>query len=459
MYLLIRKLSKEERTYITKSLSTFKQQSALKNLFEDICTYDRLDKIEIDKKVAQKYANYKVRKKELYYKILEILRDYHSTLLHKIHFYILDINLLFEKGLFEAARKLLKKAKQIAERNQITPLYLELLYLELRMSYYTYYDNLTPDIIEKIKKDFMRYHHILREDIEQALYTTQELRAFFHEGYEPPLYFNEKTPEGHLAYIQYYILQGFTHRSHLLFQKSYEYRLQLWKYFDEHKELILFYPELYLTAINMVIIGANDLHKYEQALDILKHLSTDLIKADIARIEIFRIQATYYTQTYNFMEQYEFSYANIDEYIKNPLYEEIHELDKQLLHLHFAVTCLGKADFHRAIYFSHKVLGTKGNINVMSLTLVLLLLSHLLQGNSDAIRIVLQQYKHVCIPVSFYSKIIRCLCSKKALSYKLKKVMEYYRSSPFEVRFVWERYVRFERILEYCYARISGVGV
>ncbi|MCS7029133.1 MAG: hypothetical protein NZ519_10275 [Bacteroidia bacterium] len=450
LYLLVHRLSKQERTYVSKRLSTFKDNSTLKSMFEDICTYDNLLKAELDKKIAEKYAHYKVRKKELYYKILEILRDYHPTLLHKIHFYILDINLLFEKGLFEAARKLLKKAKLLADRNQIVPLYLQLLYLELRMSYYTYYDNLTPEIIQQMQKDFSKYYHILKEDIDQAFYTTQQLRAFFQEGYIPPLQPIKHKLNGHLAYIQQHILQGFAYRSHLFFEESYKYRLKLWEYFNQHTELILLYPELYLTAINMVIIGANDLGKYEQSLSILNQLSNHPIQADIARIEVFRIQATYYTQTYNFMEKYHIAYENIENYLKNPFYNEIHQWDKQLLHLHFVVACLAQKDFHKTIYFCHQILNIQGNMNVMSLAFIFLIIAHLLQGNTDVIRVIKQQYKEVRIKVPFYSKILRVLSSSKKLNNKLQLVLSYYESSSIESRFVWEKYVRFEKIILKC---------
>jgi len=449
LYLLLSRLSKEEKAYINKKLSTFKENSVLKCLFEDVCLYGTHSKTNTDAFIEQKYGkHFRTRKKQLYYTILKILRNYHDTLIHQIHFYIIDINFLFEKGLFEQARKLLKKAKKLAEHNQIIPLYFELLYLELRMSYYTYYDNLTPEKINQIRADFSHYHQILKEDTEWALTTAEQLRDFFASGHfsNPKTY--PLTAKGHLSFIQQHIIAGLTCRTQLDFEKSYSYRSSLWEYFKKYPELISLYPEMYLTAINMVIIGTNDLGKYTESLVVLDELSVQNIKAEIAQIEVFRIQATYYTQTHNFMQNYEVAYLNIEKQIQHPFYEEIHVIDKQLLHLHFAVACLGYQDYHKSIYYCYKVLNEEGNINVMALSLFLLLVAHLAQGDKEAIHTITQQYHNIPFQELFYVNCTKILTSSKTKpSDTLRKILNEYTKYDIKSRFVWEKYVNIELLI------------
>jgi hypothetical protein len=452
LYLLTAKLSKEEKTYISKRLSAFKENSVLKSLFEDICILYALPKQQTDSVLAEKYGrHYRTRKKQLYYTILKILRDYHHTLIHQIHFYMLDINLLFEKGLFEQARKLLAKAKKLAERNQIIPLYIELLYMELRMSYYTYYDNLNPEKITQIQQEFSYYHNILKEDIHWTLTTSEQLRDFFASGVSPEYkdYTQVSNPKGHLSFIQQHILAGLTYRNYLDFENSYRYRYELWDYFRKYPELTALYPELYLTAVNMVIIGTNDLGKYENSLDILDELSLQNIKADIARIEAFRIQATYYTQTHNFMQHYHTAYNAIENQIKNPLYHELHQIDRQLLHLHFAVSCIGAGDYHKAVYYCYQALNAEGNVNVMSLCVFLLLITHFAREDKEAMLIVVQQYKDLPFNHAFYDKSIRILNSDTLNTADIiKKLLQEYRKQDFKSRFVWEKYLSTEQLVK-----------
>lgn len=452
LYLLTAKLSKEEKTYISKRLSAFKENSVLKSLFEEVCNLYSLSKQETDSLLAEKYGkHYRTRKKQLYYIILKILRDYHHTLIHQIHFYLLDINLLFEKGLFEQARKILAKAKKLAEHNQIIPLYIELLYMELRMSYYTYYDNLNPEKINHIKQEFSYYYNILKEDIEWSLITSEKLRDFFASGTPPEYkdYTAIPNPKGHISFIQNHILAGLTYRNYLDFEKSYYYRYELWNYFKKYPELTALYPELYLTAINMAIIGMNDLGKYEQSLAILNELSFQDIKAKIAQIEIFRIQATYYTQTHNFMQHYQTAYNAIENQIKNPLYSELHQIDKQLLHLHFAVSCIGVKDYHKSIYYCYQALNVEGSVNIMSLCVFLLFITHLAKGDREAITIIAQQYKDLPFYQSFYSRCISILTADESTTDQiLKNILIEYKNQDFKSRFVWERYLNIEQLVK-----------
>ncbi len=452
LYLLTAKLSKEEKTYISKRLSAFKKNSVLKSLFEEICNLYSLPKQETDNLLAEKYGkHYRTRKKQLYYTILKILRDYHHTLIHQIHFYMLDINLLFEKGLFEQARKILAKAKKLVEHNQVIPLYIELLYMELRMSYYTYYDNLNPEKINHIKQEFSYYHNILKEDIEWTLTTSEKLRDFFALGNPPEYkdYAAMPNPKGHISFVQKYILAGLTYRNYLDFENSYHYRYELWNYFKKYPELTALYPELYLTAVNMAIIGMNDLQKYEQSLAILDELSLQDIKAKIAQIEIFRIQATHYTQVYNFIQNYEKAYIQTEIYTKNSLYHELHQIDKQLLHLHFAVSCIGVKDYHKAIYYCYQALNAEGNVNIMSLCVFLLFIIHLAKGDREAITIIAHKYKDLPFYQPFYSRCISILTDDGlGTAQILKNILIEYKNQDFKSRFLWERYLNIEQLVK-----------
>lgn len=452
LYLLVSRLSKEEKTYISKKLSTFKENSVLKSLFEEVCALYSLPKQKIDSILAEKYGrHYRTRKKQLYYAILKILHHYHHSLLHQIHFYILDINLLFEKGLFEQARKMLNKAKKLAERNQIIPLYIELLYMELRMSYYTYYDNLNPEKITQIQQEFSYYHNILKEDTEWMLKTSLQLRNFFAFGILPEKkeYSDLIAPEGHISFIQQHILAGLTYRSYLDFEKSFHYRFELWNYFKKYPELTALYPELYLTAVNMVIIANSDLGKYEQNLTLLDELSTQPVRAEIAQIEVFRIQATYYTQVHNFMQNYNIAYLGIEKYTQNSFYRELHPIDRQLLHLHFAVACLGAGDYHKAVYYCYQALNSEGNPNVMDLCVFLLLIVHLAREDKEAMLIVAQQYRDLLKHHSFCSFCINILTADEFNTADIvKNILAEYRKQDFKSRFVWEKYLNTEQLIK-----------
>lgn len=225
-------------------------------------------------------------KNYLYQSILRSLRYYHSEKTPRLQLkeWMIDIDLLYERGLSKDTLKYIRKAKKLASRYDYHLEYLELSLLERRIKRQRARKN-TARIVQQLQHDCQdKLRHLdnqfqildlyesvfldirnqdvtpsaleaLRQELDQSLGQRQhDLEQF---SFEERIYY-------HLAYSMYYL---FTREGA---QRLYHLQ-QLLDYFEKHDHLLLDrqYQERYLSCLNNYI---NHCYVHQSGQDLAKQI-------------------------------------------------------------------------------------------------------------------------------------------------------------------------------------------
>lgn len=180
LFQLIKSMSKSEKGYFKKFASkhTIGEKNIYVKLFDAMDRLDEYNEQEIKKKFAgEKFADKLYSTKNyLFNLILKALSSYHAEkfAVLKLNMMMIELNVLFEKGLYKQFKTLLNKAIAMASEND-KPIYLALLYNKALTSLATdYYTNNEELDYEKLKSDSMNNlrnltlneeYHILYNDM------------------------------------------------------------------------------------------------------------------------------------------------------------------------------------------------------------------------------------------------------------------------------------------------------
>lgn len=162
LFQLIKSMSKSEKGYFKKFASkhTIGEKNIYVKLFDAMDRLDEYNEQQIKKKFAgEKFADKLYSTKNyLFNLILKALSSYHAEkfAVSKLNMMMIELNVLFEKGLYKQFKTLLNKAIAMAKEND-KPIYLALLYNKALTSLATdYYANNEVFDYEKLKSDSMK---------------------------------------------------------------------------------------------------------------------------------------------------------------------------------------------------------------------------------------------------------------------------------------------------------------
>ena len=142
LFELIKALSMHERRYVVLHASRFKDKGKnnVVRLFNILCRQKEFDEAYIRKKYAgEKFAKrYAETKYHLHKLIMKTIGNYHSsrTIDFEIQEMLRYFDALSEKGLFTHCKKVISKARKLAEQNERFPLLLEILQRERQLMFH-----------------------------------------------------------------------------------------------------------------------------------------------------------------------------------------------------------------------------------------------------------------------------------------------------------------------------------
>ena len=141
LFLLVSRLTASEKGYINKRLKASNPSSYVMQLFMAICRFKPATDRELRQKIKEDYILRKLAavKFQLFERILKLLRDYRSNKgeQREVLDIFEDIEILFEKGMHEECKKLIKKAMKICENKGLFGFKLHLLQCKRKMFNHT----------------------------------------------------------------------------------------------------------------------------------------------------------------------------------------------------------------------------------------------------------------------------------------------------------------------------------
>lgn len=268
---LIRSLTKSEKRF-------FKLHSALQSGDKNyLRIFDAIDKQKVydEEAVKKQFAketfikHFPSEKNHLYKLILKALRAYHgeATVSGLLKQEIKNIEILYDKALYNEANKTLHRAKRIARENERFYYWFELLNWEKMLLEEAYesgeftkdLDALIEeerDVIEKLRN--LAAYHVLYSKINYVFRSggyvrTDEEHAMVEEISEHPLIKGKNTALSHRAATICYYTQGFCHWAKRDWRTSYAKFLRVKEILDQHPLIKSDLPKRYVRTLHYVV--------------------------------------------------------------------------------------------------------------------------------------------------------------------------------------------------------------
>lgn len=282
---LIRSLTKSEKRF-------FKLHSALQSGDKNyLRIFDSIDKQKVydEEAVKKQFAketfikHFPSEKNHLYKLILKALRSYHgeATVSGLLKQEIKNIEILYDKALYNEANKTLHRAKRIARENERFYYWFELLNWEKMLLEEAYesgeftkdLDALIEeerDVLEKLRN--LAAYHVLYSKINYVFRSggyvrTDEEHAMVEEISEHPLIKGKNTALSHRAATICYYTQGFCHWAKRDWRTSYAKFLRVKEILDQHPLIKADLPKRYVRTLHYVVQCEIELGDFKGAKD------------------------------------------------------------------------------------------------------------------------------------------------------------------------------------------------
>lgn len=413
LFQLIKSLTKAEKRY-------FKLHATIQKASEEakfIKLFDLIDKQKdyneskiLEKEKCIKSQQLSNLKAHLYRQILKSLRGFNSD--EDIDLQIRELldhsTILYNKCLYGQCVKMLEKAKQTAEKYDKNILLLEIIEFEKRLvtkyirtniedkvsflitasdqinvkiNSINTFSNLTIRLYSfYLKIGFLRNHKDF-ELVNSFLYST--LPVF----QEDKLSFDEKMYLYNSFVGYYFFIQDF--------ERGYEYAKKWLALFDANQELLVPKIEMYIRAINNLLVSQSKLHKYDefkitnQKLNSIEQIPNLKLTKNISLL-LFKYSSTHKINRYFMLGEFTEGCKIIPEIAESlEKYEQLLDTNYIIIFYYkFACMHFGDNNYHKVVFWLNKIINMKDvdlRSDIHSFARILNLISHYELGNIDLV--------------------------------------------------------------------------
>jgi hypothetical protein len=413
LFQLIKSMSKSEKGYFKKFASkhTIGEKNIYVKLFDAIDDLEEYDEDKLRKKFkGEKFADAIYSTKNyLFNLILKSLSAYHSEkfAVSKLHMMMIELNVLFEKGLYKQFKTLLNKAIGIAAEND-KPFYLALLYNKamgfLATDYYSdddfNFDTLKDKTISNL--DNLRIteeYHILYNEMFLFTKETGTIRnekdlEKLNKIISNPLLKDKPKAENFDAKFKYNNILGHYYRIINDKDNWLKYRKELVSLMESDKKYIKENPRSYVLALNNFLHACVINGRHKEFEDNLKKL-----KAFAKQFENKKEYIDIQSRVFMLVSDLELNYAIRSlkpESLKNIIHEiedgfrkyegKIVENRKISLYNRIAYACFIIKDYDKSLLYINKIMNAtnpKRDPEQHSFARIRNLIVHFEAGNYD----------------------------------------------------------------------------
>ncbi len=426
LFALIKSLSKTEKRHF--KLYVGKHQVGSQNnylkLFEIVDKQSTYDEVAVKKKlkgspIAKRLA---VEKSYLYNLILRSLRVYHGGKSKELE--VLElleyINILFARQLYDQCYQHIKKAKKIAEENDLFHILAQILDWEEVVlitieptDYFIQNDRIRSEkaeVLEKLKN--MDDYIALRDDfykphILKGMIRKDEEELVYDELFETPLLQDDSTALTTRARFYFYDLHARYYRGKGDFARFLEYRERLVSIIRKDENYISLRGKTYLTAMSNLALAYIENGRYQDCITIVDQMKADAasLKGEFHQKQAYDMLNHAYTREFNMYRvsgQFEKGVTQMKEvelFLEN--WERFMSEEYRLeMYYSFAVCHFGAGQYRDALSWLHKILnfitGESRNKYVFTQAMILNLITHFELGNDLHLEYVVQSvYRHL----------------------------------------------------------------
>lgn len=413
LFQLIKSLTKAEKRYFKLHVTKQKagEETKFLKLFDLIDKQKEYNEIKIlEKETSIKSQQLSNLKAHLYRQILQNLRNLNTDedIDLKVHELIDHATILYNKCLYDQCVKMLEKAKHMAEKYDKHALLLEITEFEKRLVTKYIRSNIEDKVTQLIKASDRINEKI--NNINTFSNLTIKLYSFYlkigflrnHKDFELvnsflystlPVFQEDKLSFDEKMYLYnsfvgyYFFIQDF--------DRGYEYAKK-WVYlFEENQEFIVPKIEMYIKAINNLLVSQSKMHKYDEFKVTVQKLTEvekipDLKLTENIRLLLFKYTSTHRINRYFMLGEFTEGSKIIPE-IAESLEEFEHLLDTHyiiIFYYKFACMYFGDANYQQVIFWLNKIINMKDvdlRSDIHSFARILNLISHYELGNIDLV--------------------------------------------------------------------------
>ncbi|MDD5571761.1 MAG: hypothetical protein PHD97_11495 [Bacteroidales bacterium] len=410
LFRLIKSMTKAEKRYF--KLFAYRQKSAedakFIKLFDCIDRQKEYDELKIlHKEPSFKSEQLSNMKAHLYKQVLECLRFFNSSndIEIKIRKIIDQTIVLYNKCLYEQCSKSLEKAKFLAVTYDKPVLLLDILEQEKKIVLKFIKSNIDEKVNEIIKQTEEVYNKLHRlnsfTNLATKLYSFylkvgfirnnkdfEIANSFLYSNLptfkEEELSFSEKMYLYYSFVGYYYVCQDF--------EKGCDFATKWVNLFDDNPEMIVSVPEMYIKAVNNLLVAEFKLGRYNdfirsmEKFDKIKNLR-DLNLTDNIQLLLFKYTSAHQFNKYFLLGEFTKGSKIVDG-LEKDLEKFADRLDRHyLLILYYKMACMyiGCNNYSKAVHWLNKVINAKDeNIrsDIQCFARILNLICHNELGNS-----------------------------------------------------------------------------
>jgi hypothetical protein len=413
LFNLIKTLSKGEKRffklYASRVSNSFEKKFiVLYNAIEKQKIYNE-DQILLKEKDLnpKQFSNLKAH---LYYQILKSVKLCNSSKLEnlKITELIDYIRILYNKCLYKECVKMIDKAKKLALENDKSVLLLEILDLEKLV---------IPKTLESGNENRV---NLLITTTNQVAESIQNINIFSNLSLKLNSYYNQtgfiknkkdlqkvsrffesslpKYNESNLSFQEkLYLFNSFVGYYFYIqnFEMGYKYASKWLDLFEKQPEMKRHKLEMYIKALNSLLVAQNKLYKYKEFAETQKKLiaikrDKHLILTENTNLNLFKAIYVHEINRHFMLGEFK-SGIRIVAALENELNKLIPMLDKHsILLLYYKIACLylGSGNYKIAIKWLNKIYNEREielREDIYSFTRILLLVCHFELGNRDLV--------------------------------------------------------------------------
>ncbi len=417
LFLLIQSMTQSEKRYfklVTKQEGPVdKKFMTLFNLIEKQKNYD--ESRILKKAPTLKPVQLPNLKAHLYKQLLRSLKLYSSA--HTVEIQLRNLTdyalLLYNKGLFDQAIKMLDKAKKQATEYDLPVVLSDIIDLEKNILTHTISeknDNRVNKIIEESEQIASRIQNIntfsnlylrlnsfyVKTGFIRNSAEDKKVRNFFVNSlpaYEEQLLSFQEKLYLYLSFISYYFfIQDF--------EKGYKYALKYTELFHQHPEMRINKTELYIKGLNHLLVACHKLSKFTEFEENYKllmkvtHLKGLMVTENI-QMMLFRYKYMHKINHYYMMGDFSGG-SKIISVVENELDRFAQKMDKHdVLVFYYKVACLyfGASNFKRSLIWLNKIINSRDvdlREDILSFARILHLISHFELNNIELVEYYLK---------------------------------------------------------------------
>lgn len=481
IFLLVKSLSKQEKSYFKKSVSAFTDEvnSNYIKLFDEIVRQasagDNYDEGKIKKgNYSGKFLkNLPVHKNYLYNLILSSMTNYRkdNKLMITLRNLISQSEILIEKLLHEQSRKVLNRAKKIAKDNDIYTYEFEIQNLELQINKNTLsFDEFSKSgdeimeqqikILDKLRniREYYFLHNIYSNLVKKSAtgYTrSQDELSEIDVLFENDLLKNEdnaKTFESRNFYLTMHLQYSLTNSDN---EKAYSFISRSVKLWEDNYPKICINLEKYIYALNNLLtcqIRTKRFDECEETSIKMKNIEKKFPKLITEKNKVFIFYSTSVLMLSKYMENIDpVKLDKLNKSIDSEItqYENKIELHRKIILFYFLSTSNFIMDrFEKSIYYTGRIINmekTELSQDYQCYARIIYLISFYELGHFDSLEYALKSvyhfmskrervYKYENILLQYLRRSFRIRSKKELIEMfsDMKKDMEKIRYDPFE---------------------------